>query len=174
MTIIRRFLAVSIVGVTLFAACGGDDESTNSTAGQSPSGDTTATTTGAVDAGIPDIADAAWNNGRIHLEVSGGVSSSFESDGTGTTTGGRTTMTFDKNDGKLATIILGEAEGAAISVSVDGVTTMGRFGIDCEISFTQNDSAGLAADFSCDDLNPVDASTTSSTISLTGNFRMAS
>lgn len=177
---------VVAVGVVL-AGCGADDAkrsaATSSTASTSTAApratDATAGTTtsaapsragSAVD--LPQLADATYTTGRVHLELSGDVADAFESDGTGQTVAGTTSAAFALDDGRLVTVAFGAGTDGAIAVTAAGVATTAAFGKDCDVEFGGSDGSRVEATFDCPSVAAV-ASTDVKTVSITGNFWLA-
>lgn len=176
-SIALRVLAVAVAGGLSFGGCGGNSDDESKPASDAPDNGSDDNGGGNDDSGddavIPDIADATWSHGRIHVEVTGDTSDSFESDGSGATLDGQTSAAWADNDGRLVTIGLGGGLDAAIALSIGDMATSATFGKDCDITFTQNDASGLAAEFSCDDVEAVtSSSSTIQKISVTGNFTL--
>jgi hypothetical protein len=182
---IRHTAVLSLVAAGLvLGGCGGGSSKKTSTSNpasntvpatdpSSPDGQTVPPDNAPPASDIPKIADNNWTNGRIHVEVSGDVSSNFESDGSGATVGGATSAAFTQNTGNLVSIGLGGDEESAISLTVGDVSTVGGFSSNCSISFTKNDATGLAADFTCNDLQAVSTSATDTKVlDVKGNFTL--
>jgi len=178
--------AVAAVGILLIAGCGSSSKAATPSSTQAPgttaSSDTTPSTAASSDttvassggsSDIPDVPNGAWSTGRIHVEVSGDKASNFESDGSGATTGGVTSAAYAQNAGSTVSLGFGSGQEGAISVTTAGVSTVGTFGKECDITFTKHDAAGIAADFACTGLSAVDTSTTVYKIDAKGNFTLA-
>jgi len=178
--------AVAAAGILLIAGCGSSSKAATPSSTHAPgttaSSDTTPSTAASSDttvassggsSDIPDVPNGAWSTGRIHVEVSGDKASNFESDGSGATTGGVTSAAYAQNAGSTVSLGFGRGQEGAISVTTAGVSTVGTFGKECDITFTKHDAAGIAADFACTGLSAVDTSTTVYKIDAKGNFTLA-
>jgi hypothetical protein len=179
----RSVIALVAAGLVLGAGCGSSSKksadpiaSTGTTSPQSGgAGTTVGNTSGGGDApvDIPGIPDGNWD-GRVHVEVSGDVSSNFESDGSGSTTSGFTNLAFAENPGKNISFAFGGTDPSAMALTVDDVGTSGQFGKECEVTFTKHDAQNLAGDFTCPTLQAVSSSDTNvKNIAVKGNFNMA-
>jgi hypothetical protein len=189
-----RLAALVVAGLVLGGACGGDDDDSSAEPEAAAEDASTDADDGAVapdeeapdeadvpvdedptasPADIPDIPDGNWNSGRIHVEVTGDSSASFESDGTGQTTGGFTAAEYNANPPNRVNIGLSDGQ-SAIGIETGEVATTGTFGQDCDIEFTSVDASGVSAEFTCEGLPAVSSSSTDTyTIDVTGNFTLA-
>jgi hypothetical protein len=188
---IRHTGAVALVlaGLLLGAGCSSDSDDSNASAdpasnttpesppGNNPSddgenGDTSNGNDEPHDVEIPTIEDGNWTGGNIHVEVTGDREATFDAPASGSTLDGVTSAAF--TDGtNLVSIGLGGSEESAISLTADGVSTIGGFRTNCTINFTENDPSNLAADFECNDLEAISTSATETyTIDVEGNFTL--
>jgi hypothetical protein len=124
------------------------------------------------DAEIPAVDDGNWTSGTIHMEVTGDREATFDAAGSGSSLDGVTSAAFTDASNAVS-IGLGGSEESAISLTADGVSTVGGFRTNCTIDFTEVEASSLAADFECNDLEAISTSVTETyTIDVTGNFTL--
>jgi len=107
------------------------------------------------------IADAGYNTGSAHVEVSGGRQLTFDGQllpGVSMTAEGTTLLMYpaaDSSSGALLSVSNGPDTGLAFTVTGPDVTTGGDATNGCAIELTKNDAAGLAGTFDCRGLDAI-------------------
>ncbi len=153
-----RSLLALVPVVLLVAACGGDDDDSNGDAGDESSGATSERSSGD-GARIPQVRDANFVSGKVHIEVSGDKDFKVDSDGNGIAANGFTLLTYGSED---ATVILsfqsaGEGPGA-LSLTTAQLATSGEWGRDCTLKI-EDGSDELKGEFTCKELDAIDPKT---------------
>lgn len=132
-----------------------DDETGNSDVAKSSSSSDDSGS--AKESGIPKIADGTYKSGTATVEVSGEDEKTFDALTSGQTDDGSTLIGFMASDANLTIGFGPNPEDSNVSVAVSGLSVGGTFGQECGVQFSQNDSKGLAGEFTCTDAPAVDS-----------------
>lgn len=175
----RAALIMSLVAVA--SACGGA-ASTPTVDGSTPGSTGTnveqaAQTAEAADGGgavqAVTIADALYNTGSAHVEVSGGKQLTLDAQlvpGASMTTGGTTLLAYAAGEGENTSVFSisnGADTGLAFTLTAPGIVTGGDGTTGCAIELTKNDGSGLEGRFTCRRLQAVGLDLTTVDISAT-------
>ena len=164
MSSLRRSLLILIPALAIFGACGGGDDESGE-GGDDSAGDSSAPATTSDDAprssngnaNIPAIKDAIFNDGTVHVEVSGDKDFKFDAKGNGIATGGYTLLTFASDEASVILAFQGDSEDQPGGFTLTGsdITTAGEWGADCTVTF--DDGANeLKGEFNCDEVEGID------------------
>ncbi len=155
-----------VLGLAAVAsACGGTASTATDGAATEPDAGAAAQTAEApapsAAANAVTIADAAYNTGSAHIEVSGGRQLVLDGQllpGMSVTAEGTTLLMYPAGDGSsgvLFTVSNGADTGLAFTVTAPEVTTGGDATNGCAIELTKNDASGLAGTFDCRGLDAI-------------------
>ncbi|MGE3074496.1 MAG: hypothetical protein AB7N24_00085 [Dehalococcoidia bacterium] len=160
------FFLLLIPLVLLFAACGGgggDDDDDSSSPGDSPfapkdSNDSSGSTSSSKNNAelVAKFEDGNFGSGKVHVEISGDVKTSFDADGSGIATNGFALLTFT-NDTESVQIAFNRAadqDPGGLAVNTEKVVAGGGWGTDCTQKLTDS-AKELKGEFECKNVDGV-------------------
>lgn len=188
-TLRASLLAIAVVAVSACSSsaspsgggstAAGATAGTAATAGKQPTAGTQPTTaTPLTGANNPPIADGAFGNGKLHVEISGDVNKTIDIPLQGAasfTAAGSTILNFaDPTAGNVGAVAI-SPEGNVITVTSAAITAAGSSamasGVGCTIAVTQSDASRLAGNFDCKRLpSLVNSQTKQVIIDMRGTF----
>lgn len=174
----RRSLLPFIPALAILGACGGSDDDADVSddadeGSSSPSANNGGATRGSNNtAKVPTIKDGAFDEGTVHIEVSGQKDFKLDAEGNGITMGGFTLLTFANDD---ATVILtfqvdSKEEPGGVAITATQLSTAGSWGKECTVT-AEDGTKELKGEFTCKEVEGVDSKTVKTyKVKVTGKF----
>jgi hypothetical protein len=125
---------------------------------------------------LPTLQDGNYENGTVHVEITGDKKQTIDADGNAFVSGGYALISYVNDDNNAAVILAishdTEDEPGGLSITTKELATAGDWSKGCKISATQNGN-DVKGDFSCDDIEYVEiGSVDTGKIDVKGTFTL--